>query len=269
MANRNPFLEQSNENKKFGTSAIKDRTQSVFNKTRVNYVLGWTVSANSNSVSIVDASATANSFDVYLVRISDNRGNEAKGLLAASNPAAAVAIDTTLLNKTDCWKLDVFVEVGRGSATNYSYQTNTLEMEGNKNSTSGTINEFWTTGTLNLQVSTTVNGVATQAKTTVADAGTLVLAGTAVGDVVEATVFLQNTSTANPFVITSVAITGAVTAGAGQSGFTPLTLGPSAENEQWKFVITATSAILFSAVVTVLNTSTNVSYVITVQTTAV
>ena len=263
----NPFLEQLYENKQFGTSAIKDKTLSVFNKTRVGYALEWTFAANSDTLSIEDNKVTANSFDVYAVRVSDSSGNEALGFVAPAAPTAAVSINTAALSKTDSWYLSVIVQKGRGSALEYSYQTNQLELEGSKASLAGTINEFWAVGTLNIQVSTTVNGVAVLAKKTVADAATETLAAIAVGDVVEVTTYLQNTGL-YPLDVYTVTIADDFTAGAGKSGFVPLTLAPTGENDQWKFVITGAAAATYSVDFTVTNNTTNVSYVITVEVTA-
>ena len=264
----NPFLEQLYENKQFGTSAIKDKTLSVFNKTRVGYALEWTFAANSDTLDIEDNKAVANAFDVYAVRVSDCHGNEALGFILPASPATTVTIDTSALNKLDEWYLAVIVQKGRGSAMEYSYQTNQLELEGSKASLAGTINEFWAVGTLNIQISTKVNGVAVLAKTTVADGATKVLAGVAIGDVVETTFYLQNTSALYPFEVTKVTLSGDITAGAGKSGFVPLTLAPTGENDQWKTIVTTTAAVAYDAIITVLNTTTNVSYAITVRVTA-
>jgi len=262
--NFNPFLEQGYQNKQFGKSCIKDTTRSVFNKTRVGYVLGYTFAANSNSVAIVDSTVTANTFDVYAVRISDESGNEALGYISPAAPATPVTVVTSNLVKSDEWKLDVIVQKGRGNDFDFSFQTNTLEIEGAKGSVAGTINEFWAVGTLNLQVSTTLNGIANTAKADVADGATLTLATGVIGDEVEATVYIQNTG-AYPLDVYTVAITGDATAGAGQSGFAPFTLAPTGEVGSWKFVIKALAAVTYAVTCTVTNNTTNASYVIIVS----
>ena len=259
------YLDGQPTNKFNRQGSVIDKTALIFSDgARVNYTLAFTVNSGSTSIAFSDSAAVANSMDVYHIRINDEHGNEATGNLDPASPSTTVNVSVSGLVKTDDWVINVVVIKGRGGDSPQSFQSYPLEIEGNKGSLTGTINEFQSAGTINVKVSATKNGVELFALATVADGGTQSVGSAVVGDDVIAFIQIQNTSAVYPYKVTSITLTGDATVDS--SIFLPAVVAPSFNNEGYQIKFdTATTGSPKAAVVTIVNTTTNVSYQITLQ----
>lgn len=261
---------QKPENKRTRVGAVSTRGTDLLimnNYTRLNFALEYVVNADSTSIAFEDNVLGANECTAYNIRVSDEHGNEAVGLLAPASPSTTVNVDTSGLVVSDCWIIGVHLTNGRGGDIPQSTQTSQLELEGVKNDLTGTIDENNGVGTLNIQVYGTKNGASAFPRATVADAGTAAIGACAIGDEVVAYVYLQNTSTEFPLSVYTITYgnTGFISGG-GSTPFTPLAIAPEEENGLIKVVMNTATALIKTATVTVTNNTTNVSYIITITT---
>ena len=194
----------------------------------------------------------------YKIAVTDCEGNEAAGLLDVTSITTLKNIDTSALNPAKAWKVTVYLTdavTGIDCVCESGYQFFIADIPGNP---TDTITTVAATGTLAVEVD--VSGT----KTAIADGGTQALNGgtAAVGDVVNARIYITNIVAGSLVTISAVAASGdgSFNSPNGAQGITPVLVNDSVSIQSWVANIDTSTVGAKTLTVTITNNSTIAVY---------
>ena len=240
------------------TNVYKAKVESLCCGARIDIDLTYQVNNAGADVDFTQNTVIAD-LRYYTIYLCDGDGNEAVGAIDIAATTTLINVDTSALNAGQTWNVQVKLSNSVPTVDCDCDSCYMFDIAGASGNPTDTI----TTADLVGALSVDVDG------TTVATAGTAVLAAASIGDVVVAALDLSNVTANSLLNISSVTVSGDGSFNApGGLGFLPVTLDDATSNNQWSVLMdTATAGAPKSATVTIVSDDAASPYVITIEVT--
>jgi hypothetical protein len=188
----------------------------------------------------------------YKIRVTDNCGNEAVGLIDVTATTTLINVDTSGLDASKTWQVQFFLGTPTAGVDCDCETCGSFDIDDVAGNPTDTVTTVPAVGTLAISVD--VDGV----KTAVADGGTQALTAASVGDVVDVIVYITNTVADS---IVTISNATAVTDGSfNQVGILPALVDDSTEITAWVVRMDTAAAGAKTCTVTFTNDGTIVTY---------